>query len=71
MTLGKINSCEWFIVSLNVKLETSVMRLIFHYLINRKHQTKVGCHYSTWKELLFRVLQGSVLGWELCCLALF
>ena len=56
MTLGKINSCEWFIVSLNVKLETSVVRLIFHYLINRKHQTKVGCHYSTWKELLFRVL---------------
>ena len=33
------------------------MRLTFDYLINTKHRTKLDCHYSLWKELLFEVSQ--------------
>ena len=36
--------------------------LINSYLKNRWHTTKINSAYSTWKELIVGVLQGSVLG---------
>lgn len=40
----KLNTCE---------LEISAVRLVFYYLTNRGQQSKIGCNYSLWKELLF------------------
>ena len=34
----------------------------FSFLTNRKLQTKIGCLYGSWKELLFGVPQESILG---------
>ena len=36
--------------------------LIFNYLSNRWHRTKINIYFSTWAELLSGVPQGSVLG---------
>ena len=48
----KLNTCE---------LEISAVRLVFYYLTNRGQQSKIGCNYSLWKELLFWVPQESFL----------
>ena len=42
--------------------EKSALKLISNYLTNRWHKTKINTSYSTWKELLKGVPQGSVLG---------
>ena len=42
--------------------EKSVLMLINSYLKNRWHTTKINSAYSTWKELIVGVPQGSVLG---------
>ena len=33
-----------------------------NYLLERKQRTKLGVHYSSWKEILSGVPQGSILG---------
>ena len=38
------------------------LRLIHDYLSNRKQRTKFDDKYSSWSEILFGVLQGSILG---------
>ena len=35
--------------------------MVNNYLLNRKIKTKVGSSYGTWEEILFEVVQGSVL----------
>ena len=40
----------------------SPLRLIFDYLTNRKQRAKIGNDYSSWREILYDVLQGSILG---------
>ena len=55
---------EFSAAKLNVYgLENSAVHSIFDYLTNKKYQTKkIGCLYISWKELLFGVPQGSILG---------
>ena len=36
--------------------------LIYNYLSNRKQRVKIGDSYSSWSEILYGVLQGSILG---------
>ena len=38
------------------------LKLIQSYLSNRKQITKINAAYSSWKEILFEVPQGSILG---------
>ena len=40
----------------------AALRVIHSYLTNRKQRTKVNLSYSPWEEILFGVLQGSILG---------
>ena len=40
----------------------SVLRLIYSYATNRKQRTKIHSIYSSWKEILFEVPQGFILG---------
>ena len=40
----------------------STGRFIYDYLSNRKQRTKIENHYSSWRDLIFGVLQGSILG---------
>ena len=42
--------------------EESALRTVLSYLSDRWQRTKVDTSFSTWKELLFGVPQGSVLG---------
>ena len=50
---------------LNLMFMGSVSRpwLIQSYFSNRKQGTKINNALSSWKEILFGVLQGSILGW--------
>ena len=41
----------------------SAVWLIQSYFSNRKQGTKINSALSSWKEILFGVLQGSILGW--------
>ena len=38
------------------------LRLIHDYLLNIKQRTRINSSYSTWVEIVFGVLQGSILG---------
>ena len=40
----------------------SALRLVYSYLKNRKQRTKINSAYSCWEEIIFGVLQGSILG---------
>ena len=40
----------------------SALRLIHSYLLNRQQRTKISASYNSWEEILFGVLQGSILG---------
>ena len=42
--------------------EDSALGFIFNYLKKRKQRTKIGDSYSSWRELKYDVLQGSILG---------
>ena len=39
----------------------AALRLIHSYLTNRKQRTKLNSSYNSWEEILFGVLQGSIL----------
>ena len=43
-------------------LSLAALKLVRSYLSNRKHSTKINESYSSWKEILFGVPQGSFLG---------
>ena len=38
------------------------LKLIYNYLSNRKQRVKINDSYSSWREILYRVPQGSILG---------
>ena len=38
------------------------LRLVQSYLSNRKQRTKINSEFSSWEDILFGVLQGSILG---------
>ena len=40
---------------------TAALRLVQNYLSNRKQRTKTNSYFSSWKEILFGVPQGSIL----------
>ena len=40
----------------------SSLNLIYSYLTDRKQRVKINCDYSTWKQIIIGVPQGSVLG---------
>ena len=40
----------------------SAVRFIYDYLSNQKQRTKIENHYSSWRDLIFGVPQGSILG---------
>ena len=43
-------------------VDISAVRFIYDYLTNRKQRTKIENHYSSWRDLIFGVPQGSILG---------
>ena len=43
-------------------LEIGARRLIHDYLINRKQRVKVNVAYSFWKDIIFGIPQGFILG---------
>ena len=42
--------------------DKKALKLIHSYLSSRKWRVKVNDSYSSWREILYRVLQGSILG---------
>ena len=42
-------------------LTMPALKLLYSYLCNRWHKTKINTSFSTWKELLIGVPQGSLL----------
>ena len=53
LLLAKLNACGFSL------LATKLMQC---YLSNRKQRTKTNSEFSSWEEILFGVLQGSILG---------
>ena len=43
-------------------IDTPSLKLLHSYLIKYKQRVKLNGSYSLWSEILFRVLQGSILG---------
>ena len=58
---GAINH-ELLVAKLNAYGFKESFKLIFSYLNNRKQSVKINKTFSPWKELLYNVPQGSVLG---------
>ena len=42
--------------------EKKSLKLVYSYLNNRSHRTKINNDFSSWQELIQGVPQGSVLG---------
>ena len=42
-------------------VEISSVRLVYDYLTNRKQRSKIGNNYSSWRDILSGVPQGSIL----------
>ena len=42
-------------------LTKPALKLLYSYLCNRWHRTKINTSFSTWKELLTGIPQGSIL----------
>ena len=42
-------------------VDISAVRFICDYLTNRKQRTKIENHYSSWRDLIYGVPQGSIL----------
>ena len=56
-------SHELIITKLHVySFDKQALQLMNSYLSERKQRTKLGVHYSSWKETLSGVPQGSILG---------
>ena len=53
LLIAKLNAYEFNLPALN---------LVHSYLSNRKQRTKINNAYSSWKEILFGVSQGPILG---------
>ena len=53
MLIAKLNAYEF---------DLTLLQCIRSYLTERKQRTKVGCSYSSWKEISVGVPQGSILG---------
>ena len=64
--LSKAFDClshELIIAKLNAyEFSLSALKLIHNYLSKRQHKTKINQSYSTWKDTLFGLPQGSMLG---------
>ena len=64
--LSKAFDClphDLIIAKLNADgLSLPALNLILNYLVNRKQRTKINDSYSPWSDILFGVLQGSILG---------
>ena len=43
-------------------LSLPALKMIQNYLLNRKQRTKIGFSYSTWENIIYGILQGSILG---------
>ena len=53
LLLAKLNACGFSLPA---------TKLMQSYLWNRKQRTKINSEFSSWEEILFGVLQGSILG---------
>ena len=66
MDLSKAYDClpaDLLIAKLDAyNFDKSALKLLYSYLTNRKQRVKVGSAFSTWKEIIRGVPQGSVLG---------
>ena len=59
----KKNRATFFVAKLNAYgFSLPALRLVLSYLSNRKRGTKINSKFSSWEEILFGVLQGSILG---------
>ena len=61
--LSKAFDCLFLLAKLHAYgFSISALRLVYSYLANKKQRTKINMSYSSWKEILFGVPQGSILG---------
>ena len=42
--------------------QTDAVNLVYDYLSNRKQRIKINKTFSSWKDIEYGVLQGSILG---------
>ena len=64
--LSKAFDClshELLVAKLNAyRFNMSALRFVLSYLKNHMQRTKINSEYSSWEEILFGVLQGSIFG---------